>query len=65
MKSNRNTTYILLDRGSEDVRLYHELLKIQSKITGLGYKSGKEFIKEFPVFTELRQGLCDEIQSDT
>lgn len=58
MKSNKSTTYILLERGVEDMQLYDELLKIQSK---MGYKSDKDFTKEFPKFTELRQGLRDEI----
>lgn len=64
MKTKAKTTYILLDRGTEDVDLYNELLKIQSKIKELGFESGADFIKAFPKFTELRQGLYDEISSD-
>ena len=65
MKTSRRTTYILLERGTEDVALYHELLRLQSKIKLLGYETGTEFIKDFPKFTELRQALQEEISSDT
>ena len=65
MKTNAKTTYILLEKGIEDVALYNEMLKIQTKIKEMGFKNGKAFIKAFPKFTELRQELYSEISSDT
>lgn len=64
MKTTSQTTYILLDRGTEDVQLYNELLKIQAKLAKDCYKSYKDFYKDFPKFSELKQALYYEITVD-
>ena len=63
MRTKSQTTYILLDRGTEDVQLRDELLKIQAKVAK-NYKSTKEYYKTFPKFIELLQGLTFEIRAE-
>ena len=60
MKNGKRTTYILLERDSEDIALEKEISKIFSK---LGYKSVRELAKDFPMVLELKQQLQDEISN--
>ncbi len=57
MKTGNKTTYILLDRGTEDMELLCELHKITAatKIKGI-----KEFAEKYPRILELKQGLEGE-----
>ena len=57
MKSSSQTTYILLERGSEDRRLWEELHKVMAKL-----KLGpREFITEYRMLYELKYNLKIEL----
>ena len=60
MRSKTQTTYILLERGTEDRDLWIELNKIiaESKI-----KSIKTFIIKYPLLNKLKDTLKQEIDS--
>jgi len=58
MKSNTQTTYILLERGVEDRALWKELDKISA---ALEVKSYRDFIKNFPLLWELKSNLKIEL----
>jgi len=57
MRTGNRTTYILLERGTEDMELLAELHKITAatKINGI-----REFAEKYPRILELKQGLEDE-----
>ena len=58
MKTNLSTTYILLERGSEDVLLVKE---IESVIDRAGmFVVSKEAIKRYPKLMELLDKLKQE-----
>ena len=57
MISGKNTTQIILDRGSEDVQLLAELHKITA---ATGIKGQFEFVKEYPMIHELKHNLTQE-----
>jgi hypothetical protein len=61
MQTNHSTTYILLDRGSEDKALLEELNKITA---ATGINSIKEFIQEFPTIQKLKQELTFELNQE-
>ena len=48
------TTYILLERGTEDMELLAELHRITAATGIIGVR---EFIKKYPRIHELKQGL--------
>lgn len=54
MRTGKETTYILLERGTEDKELLTELHKIT---VATGIQGIKEFIKKYPRIWELKQGL--------
>lgn len=60
MKSRIQTTYILLERGSEDRDLWNELNHIISDL-----KSGsiKTFVKRYPLINELKHSLKIELDA--
>jgi hypothetical protein len=58
MKTKTQTTFILLERGTEDKALLLELEKI---INTLKIGSTKELIKEYPLIHELRYNLKMEL----
>ncbi len=57
MQTGARTTYILLERDSEDMALLAEINKIiaATKIKGI-----REFANKYPVLLELKQGLEQE-----
>ena len=57
MQTNTQTTFILLERGSEDIALLNELYKITAdlKIKGI-----KEFASKYPKLNELKHSLITE-----
>ena len=57
MKTGNRTTYILLDRGTEDMELLAELHKITA---ATGIQGSKEFISKYPRIQELKQALQDD-----
>jgi hypothetical protein len=58
MKTGTQTTYILLDRGSEDKAMRHEL----DRILWRTYEGDiMKFFKELPVLAAIYQELCDEV----
>lgn len=61
MKTGSKTTYILLERGTEDMELLVELHKI---IAATCIKGIREFIKKYPRIQELKQGLEDEKENN-
>jgi len=54
------TTYILLDKGSEDKALYEELLKIRSHILLLT----EDWFRDYPTVVEIMDGLVKELNND-
>ena len=60
MKTNINTTYIILDKGSEDKALYEELLKIRSPILLLT----ENWFKDYPTIVKLMNNLVEELNND-
>ncbi len=60
MRTNLQTTYILLERGTEDRQLRDELLKVAVKVVK-DFKSGTEYLKAFPMIADLLEGLNHEI----
>ena len=61
MRTGSRTTYILLERGFEDIELLKELHAIT---VATGIKNGKEFAKKYPRILELKQGLEAEKERD-
>ncbi len=61
MKTGNKTTYIFLERGTEDMQLLAELHRITAatKISGL-----KEFADKYPLILELKQCLVNEKDSE-
>jgi len=59
VKTSAQTTYILLERGIEDVRLLAEINKITADA---GINSIKKLIKEYPMLSQLRDGLRIEVE---
>ena len=57
MKTGRQTTYILLERGDEDRRLYEEIDLIAKEAPN----GRRGFYEKFPMLTALRSGLRDEM----
>ena len=57
MRTGTQTTFIFLERGSEDMQLLKELNKITA---ATGISSIKEFIKTYPMIHELKYGLQQE-----
>ena len=60
MLTNIQTTYILLEKGIEDVALHQELLDVKRNC-GLSYK---DFIRRYPALYEVMDGLNNEIQEN-
>ena len=60
MKTGKRTTYIFLERDSEDVALLREL----KNLVAAGGVSGMEFIKTFPLVHELIWNLKNETSGD-
>ena len=58
MRTNLQTTYVLLERGIEDKQLVEEINKV---IIDLKIRSTKEVVRRFPMLNELKQGLDREI----
>lgn len=58
MLTQSQTTYILLERGNEDKRLYEEIDLIAKEVFG----GRREFYEKFPMLTALRSGLRDEME---
>ena len=54
MKTGNKTTYIFLERGTEDMELLREIHKITA---ATGIKGREEFVRKYPRLNELRQGL--------
>lgn len=54
MNTSSQTTYILLDRGTEDLALLAELNRITA---ATGIPNIKEFIEKYPMIHELKLGL--------
>ena len=61
MRTNKRTTYILLERGDEDQRLKIELDRV---FAALGIMSQIELVKKYPLMVQLRQALADEIRDE-
>ena len=61
MNTPKSTTYVLLEKGSEDVALYNEINQIFIR---LKIQSTKEAVRLYPKLVELKQRLRDEIKSD-
>jgi len=61
MRTNTQTTSILLQRGSEDRALWVELNKI---VADLKYKSVRDFIKKYPLINELKYNLKVELDAE-
>jgi len=59
MYTSSQTTYILLEKGVEDIQLYNELNKL---IFELRIASVKELITRYPKLYELKQGLAKELE---
>ena len=59
MNTGRRTTYILLERGDEDMLLLQEIHKISA---ATGIQSIHEFVKKYPMIQQLKQGLIDEME---
>jgi len=57
MKTGNQTTYILLDRGTEDMELLAEINRI---IVATGIQGSKEFVQKYPCIHELKLGLIAE-----
>ena len=57
MKTGQRTTYILLERGTEDMELLAELHTITA---ATGIQGIKEFFKKYPKIHELKCALQDE-----
>jgi hypothetical protein len=57
MKTGNRTTYILLERGTEDIQLLDELCKITDEI------GTRELAEEYPSILGLKQGLEAEKES--
>ncbi len=57
MRTSAQTTYILLDRGTEDEALRVEINKV---FGALGIKGIAEVAQRFPKLLELKQGLDQE-----
>jgi len=57
MQTGNKTTYILLERGTEDMELLAEINKIiaAAKISGI-----REFAEKYPRILDLKQGLEGE-----
>jgi len=55
MKTNNQTTYILLERGFEDVRLLKELRILIPLIT-------KDIARKYPMVLELMNELKNEVK---
>ena len=60
MQTNRKTTFIILERGEEDIKLHEELLKF-NKLCSKFYNSSKQTFEEFPILNNLRQQLYNEL----
>ena len=66
MKTSSKTTYILLDRGDEDVQLLKELrglVALAGKFI-LSQEKTFKFIKMFPKINELIDGLIYETRGE-
>ena len=59
MKTNQRTTYILLERGVEDVEL---LKNIRDVFEATEMKGAKSLVRYFPVLYELKQELEKETE---
>lgn len=62
MKTNSNTTFILLERGVEDVALLRELRLLVAGHTGIA--TIRKFVQKYPKTHELMDGLKNEIDSE-
>ena len=58
MKTRSQTTYILLDRGIEDVELIKELQALIAELGGLRLAA-----MTYPRLAELYGNLCDEVRA--
>lgn len=61
MKSKEDITYIVLSRDDEDERLLRELEEISASIRQQQGIGPLEFIKQYPMITDLRQCLRRDI----
>ncbi len=65
MKTNYKTTYILMDRGSEDVALHKELCQaITALLKAKSINSEIDFMRQFPMLHELSYVLRNEIEGE-
>jgi hypothetical protein len=61
MNTNSKTTYILLDRGTEDKELLGDINRIFSD---LGEPSIKNIAVRYPKLLEFKQYLQDEVEME-
>ena len=61
MLTNKGSTYVLLARGDEDVRLLEEIRKVAST---LGIASTRSWFEGYPMLAELASGLDKEVNGD-
>jgi len=62
MNTGIGTTYVLLDRGVEDVALLREINKM---VAATGISWGREFAKKYPTILALKQALESERSCDS
>lgn len=66
MLTGKKTTYVLMERGVEDVALLKEI-KALERLVGMGsgpVLNSRDFSARFPHLTALRQGLENEIDAN-
>ena len=63
MKSNLNTTYILLERGAEDIALLKEIDAVIDR-AGM-FALSKEAARRYPTLMELRHKLKQEAKEQS
>ena len=61
MKSGSKTTYILLERGIEDVDLVNDIRRV---IVDLKIKGLKEALKRYPTLIRFQLELIDEVRAE-
>jgi hypothetical protein len=59
MKTLREITYIILDRGNEDKKLYDEILDIMDHLSEKYIP--RELFQKFPKVCDLKQKLKNEL----
>lgn len=65
MLSKKRTTFVLLERNTEAPSLVAEIKDLQV-LVGMGESlSTRDFFFRFPMLTQLRQGLEDDLSDDS